>query len=291
MQVWLNGSLLPATAARVSVFDRGFLFGEGVYESVRICEGRTPFLARHVARLGRSLSAIGMDAGLASALSAAVAELIAAERLADGNVYLQITRGGSPGVRRHVPDADSSPTIVAFALPAPAFAAAPVEIAAITRPDQRWHRCDIKCTSLLGNVLALADAEAAEAEEAILVRDGLVSEGAYTNVFVAVGGRLHTPALDGDTPILGGVNREVLLEALREAGTPCLEGPLPQANLAAASEILVTSSRRLASAVTRLDGRPVGDGRIGPFARRAYELLRRASAVSTHDHAPAESNA
>lgn len=282
----MNGSLRPAEEARVSVFDRGVLFGEGVYESVRICRGRAPFLPRHEARLGRSLAAIGLDPELASALPTAVEAIVDAERLAEGNVYLQITRGGTIGVRRHVPDSEPIPTIFAFATAAPSLGPEPAAIRAIVVPDERWHRCGIKSTNLLGNVLALAAAADDDAEEAILVRDGFVSEGAYTNVFVRIGDRLITPPADTEPSILGGVTRDVLLESLRAAGTPCAETPIPEHDLRRASEVLVTSSRRMASAVTMLDGVPVGDGRVGPFARTSFDLLRRAITGSPADARP-----
>jgi len=277
MQVWMNGSLVPAEEARVSVFDRGFLFGEGVYESVRVCGGQAPFLPRHEARLARSLSAIGLDAELATRLPVAVEALLEREALAEGNVYLQITRGGTVGARRHVPDADAAPTIFAFAMAAPPLGESPAAIRAITRADERWHRCDIKSTNLLGNVLALAAADDDDAEEAILVRNGFVSEGAYTNVFARVGDEFFTPPVDGEPSILGGVTRDMLIELLRADGRVRVnEASIAATRLREAEEILVTSSRRMASAVTVLDGRPVGDGHIGPVARRCFDLLRRA---------------
>ena len=272
----MNGSLVPADEARVSVFDRGVLFGEGVYESVRICRGRAPFLPRHQARLGRSLAAIGLDPDLAAALPTAVDAIVGSDRLAEGNVYLQVTRGGTVGARRHVPDTKSAPTIFAFATEAPPLDEEPASIRAVVLPDERWRRCGIKSTNLLGNVLALATAADEDAEEAILVRDGFVTEGAYTNVFVEVGGRLRTPPAGAEPAILGGVTREVLLDALRDAGSPCGEAAVSEGDLREAREILVTSSRRMASAVTVLDGRPVGDGRVGPIARTCFDLLRRA---------------
>ncbi len=272
----MNGSLVEADEARVSVFDRGVLFGEGVYESVRICSGRAPFLPRHQARLGRSLAAIGLDADLASALPTAVESLVEADRLVEGNVYLQVTGGGSIGTRRHVREATASPTVFAFAAEAPPLGTEPLPIRAIVRPDERWHRCGIKSTNLLGNVLALSAASDVDAEEAILVRDGFVSEGAYTNVLVRIGDRLLTPPVDASPSILGGVTRAVLLDSLREAGSPCIEAPISERELREAREIIVTSSRRMASAVTVLDGSPVGDGRVGPFARTCFDLLRRA---------------
>lgn len=281
MQVWLNGSLIPADEARVSVFDRGVLFGEGVYESVRICGGRAPFLDRHEARLGRSLAAIGVDAGLAGRLPIAVAAILEGEGLAEGNVYLQVTGGGTIGARRHVPDADATPTIFAFGTPCPPLGDAPSSIRAVTRPDDRWHRCGIKSTNLLGNVLALADAAGEDAEEAILVRDGLVSEGAYTNVFVRLGDELLTPPIGTTPSILGGVTRDALLALLREDGrVRATEAAIDAVGLREAREIIVTSSRRMASAVTMLDGQTVGDGRVGPFARTCFELLRRATTGS-----------
>ena len=132
----MNGSLVPADEARVSVFDRGVLFGEGVYESVRICRGRAPFLPRHQARLGRSLAAIGLDPDLAAPLPPAVDAFAGTDRLAEGNLSLQVTRGGTVGARRHVPDAKSAPTIFAFATEAPPLDEEPASIRAVVRPDE-----------------------------------------------------------------------------------------------------------------------------------------------------------
>ena len=209
MLVHLNGSLVPQAEARVSVFDRGFLFGDGVYEMVRYFGGVGVALDLHVARLARSLELTGIRGFDAARLAAIGRELLHANGLRDAGVYLQVTRGAGL-TRAHMPSPDLVPTVFAYASasePLDAFTA-PGTLRAIVRPDARWHRCEIKTIALAGNILALVEAQAAGAEECILVRDGLVSEGAYTNVAIVRAGRLVTcPLDDGAAPVLHGTTR------------------------------------------------------------------------------------
>lgn len=278
MLVWLNGSLVPPERATISVFDRSVLFGEGLYEVVRAIDGRLPFLARHESRLAASLAAVDLGGVHPRILGEVARTLLEANDLRDASIYLQVTRGGMLGARRHVPHADLRPVVFAFATAAEPLAEEPSTVSASIQQDPRWLGCAIKSTNLLGNVLALMSASAAGDDEALLVRDGLVSEGTSTNVFALVGDRLVTPPTSTSPPILAGVNRAVLLDELRAAGEPVVEAPLPVEALRGAREVIVTSSRRLAAAVTRLDGRPVGDGRIGRWSRRCFDLLRAAAA-------------
>jgi len=276
MQVWLNGALCPAEAARVSPFDRGFLFGEGVYEAVRIFDGVGVGMPEHVARLERSLAALSIRGVDPDLLEEASAALLAANGLADAVIYLQATRGGIVGRRSHLPDGDPPPTLFGFAVAAPPLGElrAPGEVAATLRPDERWGRCDLKTTNLLGNVLALEHARRQGAAEALLHAEGWLTEGAYSNLFAVIDGRIATPPLAGARPILAGVTRGMLLETLREAGDSVVEAPIRIESLRQASEIFITSSSRLLSAVTAVDGRAVGPGGAGPVARRAFDLLR-----------------
>jgi D-alanine transaminase len=275
MIAWVNGALVPQESATVSVMDRGFLFGDGVYELVRFFGGVGAAMDLHRDRLARSCAHAGIQGFDAASLPAICDALLHANGLCDASVYVQVTRGAGTA-RAHMPTPGMAPTVVAFATPtAPLSAFTEPEAArAIVRPDLRWHRCEIKTTSLAGNILALIEAQRAGADECILVRDGLVSEGAYTNVAIASRGRVATCALDdARTPVLHGTMRAWMVDAAREAGIPLDERPVTEAELRAADEVLVLSSRRFVSGVTWLDGAPVGDGTVGPACRALFAAM------------------
>ena len=275
MKVHLNGSLVPPSEARVSAFDRGFLFGDGVYEMVRFFGGVGVAMDLHVARLGRSLELTGIRGFAATDLARISHELLHANGLRDAGVYLQVTRGAGPP-RAHMPSPDLVPTVFAYAAasePLEAFAE-PGPLRALVRPDLRGHRCEIKTIALAGNILALVEAQAAGAEECILVRDGLVGEGAYTNVAAVIDGTLVTcPVDDPDAPVLHGTMRCWMLDAARDAGIRAEVRRIRVEELARAGEVLVQSSRRLVSAVTHLDGAPVGDAAPGPACRALFAAM------------------
>ena len=276
MLVHLNGALVPEGQARVSVWDRGFLLGDGVYEYVRYFAGVGVALDLHEARLARSLSLAGIAGFPASHLAAIGRSLLEANGLRDAGVYLQVTRG-TGNARAHLPPPGLVPTVFACAAPSPPIEdfTEPERMRAIVRPDMRWHRCEIKTISLAGNVLALLEAQGAGADECILVRDGLVGEGAYTNAAALLRGTLVTcPLDDGASPVLHGTMRHWMLEAAREAGIPAEVRRLHAGELAGATEVLLQSSRRLVAAVTHLDGRAVGDGTAGPACRAIFAAMR-----------------
>jgi D-alanine transaminase len=281
--IHLNGRLVDERDAHISVLDRGFLFGDGVYELVRYFDGRGVALEAHAARLARSLAHARIAGFDAARLGAIAAELLEANGLRDATVYLQVTRGAG-AVRSHVPTTTLVPTVVAFAAAAEPLASlvAPAEVAAITAEDTRWRRCEIKTVSLMGNILHLLAADDAGAAEAILHRGGLVGEGGYSNVAIATGGALVTPPLDEDPPILHGTARADLLDAAREAGVPVAVRPVALEELRAADEVLITSSRRFVNAVVRLDGATVGGGAAGPLCRRLFEAIRDRIARGVH---------
>jgi D-alanine transaminase len=274
--VWLNGEVLRAEDAHISPFDRGFLFGDGVYEAV-LCFNRIGVgMDLHVRRLQRSLSLAMIEGFDATLLPAICARLLEIEALPDGMVYFQVTRGcESP--RRHVPTSRLEPTVFAYAAPVPPLAsmAGPQPRACATAFDERWARCSIKSTSLIANVIAALRGAAHGAEEVILHRDGFVTEGTMSTVLAVIDGRVVTPPL---TPpeILPGVTRQMLLDLPLDPADaiPIDVRPVSLSELRSASEVMIASSRRLIDAVVRLDGRSVGDGGIGPVASRLFARLR-----------------
>jgi len=275
VKVHLNGSVVDQADAHISALDRGFLFGDGVYELVRYFDGFGVGVEAHARRLARSLALARIEGFDAASLGPIAAELLESNGLRDAVVYLQVTRGAG-SVRAHVPTAPLRPTVFAMATPGEPLSSlvAPQEIAAITAEDMRWRLCEIKTLSLMGNILHLLDADAAGASEAILARDGFVGEGAYSNIAIVAGGTLVTPPIAEEPPILHGTARADLLAAARRAGIAAEVRRVRTDELATADEIMITSSRRLVSAVTRLDGRPVRDGRAGPSTTRLFTQMR-----------------
>ena len=275
MLAYVNGSLVPEEHAKVSVFDRGFLFGDGVYEMVRFFGGIGVALDLHQARLAQSLALTGIKGFDASSLANICDRLLEANALRDASIYLQVTRGAGTA-RAHMPVPGLVPTVVALVSPSASLATfnAPETLRAIVRPDMRWHRCEIKTTALAGNILALIEAQREGAEECILVRDGLVSEGAYTNVGIARRGTLITcPLDDSAAPVLHGTMRCWMLDAARDAGIPTEVRRIREHELCEADEVLVQSSRRLVSAVTELDGVRIADGNAGPVCKALFTAM------------------
>lgn len=271
--VYLNGEYLDADEARVPVLDRGFIFGDGIYEVVPTFGGRPLRLEHHLQRLENSLKAIRLDnPHSTSEWAELLSELLARNGDGDMSVYLQITRGVAQ--RDHALPNGTKPTVFAMCNP---LKGAPAEwlekgIAAVSLDDSRWLHCNIKATSLLPNVLLRQEALDSGAQEAILVRDGYVTEGAASNVFVIIGGLIVTPP--ADHRLLPGITRDLVLELARENGIPCTENTISVGELAAADEIWLTSSTREVLAVTKLDGKAVGKGEPGPLWRRIFDLYQ-----------------
>lgn len=278
--VYLNGELLPLERAHISVMDRGFLFGDGVYEVIPVFGGRCFRLDEHLDRLDRSLAAIHIESPHDHAQWLDICrQLIAALQrdlpgTADQSIYIQVTRGPAPVREHRIPDGGKNgvkPTVFAYSRPlAPPSTTLPAPIACITTEDIRWARADIKSISLLANVLMTQQALAAGSREAILLRDGQVLEGASSNVFVVLGGVVYTPA--GDRRILTGITRDLLVELCRGHGLPLREESIAAADLARADEIWITSSTREMVPVTVVDARPVGTGEIGPIFKQLWEI-------------------
>jgi D-alanine transaminase len=273
MIVYLNGHYLPESEARVSVLDRGFLFGDGVYEVVPAYGGRLFRLEQHLDRLDRSLTAVRIMPPLDRAgWTRMLTELLARNPGGDRSVYLQVTRGAAR--RDHAFPEDASPTVFAMvnALQPCDPAVLEAGVAAVTMPDTRWTRCDIKAITLLANILARQQAVEAGATEAILVRAGQAIEGAASNLFVVGDGVIVTPPKDFS--LLPGITRDLVVELAGVNGIPLMETPITEAGLRAAEEIWLTSSTREILPVTRLDDRPVGTGRPGPVWTRMMGLYQ-----------------
>ena len=272
--VYLNGSYLPEEEALIPVMDRGFLFGDGVYEVIPVYGRRLFRLAQHLQRLQNSLDAIRIVNPLQeSAWTKVLEEIVCRNDGDDQAVYLQVTRG--PAARRDhsFPD-QPQPTVFVMSTPVTTAGTetGTAGITAITLPDTRWQFCNIKAITLLPNVLLRQQAVDAGTAEAILIRDGLATEGAASNLFITRDGSLITPP-NGPT-LLPGITRDLILELARKNDIPCREEDIPQPELRDADEVWLTSSTREISPVTRIDDRPVGDGNPGPVWRRMIDLYQ-----------------
>ena len=268
---FLNGEFQALKDARVSPLDRAFLFADAVYEVLPVYAGRPFRLRQHLDRLTRSLAEIGMGPAMTHEQWAGIcAELIKRNGGGEMYLYIQVTRGAEYG-RNHAWPADLRPTLFAYASALPALSAEITNdgVAAITAEDIRWARRDIKSTSLLANVLLKKKAVAAGAFETILLEDGYLTEGSSTTVHVVVGGAIRTPP-NGHC-ILPGTTRAVVEELADRLGLPAMVGAVAESQLRAADEVWLAFSTRGLLPVTQLDGRPVGDGRPGPWCKRLQD--------------------
>jgi D-alanine transaminase len=264
---YLNGAWLPLAEARISPLDRGFIFGDGVYEVVPIYH-RKPFrLAQHMTRLERSLGEVRIANPFdRNGWSSVIERIVAASPAGDQCVYIQVTRGVAkrdfafpPGV---------TPTVFVMTTPfdRPGAVLRDGGVHAVTREDQRWARCDIKAVSLLGAVLARQFAVEHDAQEVVQFRDGWLTEGSSSNIWVAKGGAVAGP--QRDWRILEGVRYGFMGELCTAGGIPFSERRIARAEVESADELFLTAATREVLPITRLDGRPVGNGRAGPIYRR-----------------------
>lgn len=271
--VYLNGEFIPPDQAKVSVFDRGFIFGDGVYEVIPVFGGRMFRLPHHLARLETSLAAIRLrNPHTARQWNDIFASLLANNGSADQTVYLQVTRGAA--ARDHAFPPNISPTVFAYASPLnyPPAEQLAEGVAAITTADNRWQRCDIKSIALLANALLRQQAIEQGAAEAILVRDGLMTEGAASNIFIVSGDRVITPPKG--PYILPGITRDLVVEIAHSNDIDCVEQPVLIESLRSADEVWMTSSTKEILPITRIDGRPVGNGKQGPMHVRVFALYK-----------------
>jgi D-alanine transaminase len=264
--VYFNGQFLRKKDVRISPDDRGFLFGDGVYEVVRVYDGRLFEAEAHWKRLARSLRALRIDGPDPAAFADVARQLLADNDLQDAALYIQITRGAAP--RKHYfPDPAIAPTVYASVFqPQLSRAKWSEGVKVILVPDMRWARCDIKTVALPPNVLASQRAREADVEEAVFVRDGALTEGSHTNVCAVFGGELVTYP---KTPyILPGVTRDVVLDLCRQLGIPYREEAIFEHELGEADELMILGTTTEVMPVVQADHRTIGDGRPGPVTLR-----------------------
>jgi len=271
---YLNGAFLPLEQAQVPVLDRGFLFGDGIYEVIPVYGGRLFRLAHHLRRLRNSLAGVRIDNPLGDEEWAGVLnELIARNEGGDQAVYLKITRGVDRK-RDHAFPIGIKPTVFAMSSPMPGARDPGKEqgVSAITLPDIRWKLCNIKAITLLPNVLLRQQAIEAGTAEAILINNGLAIEGAASNLFIVKNSVLITPP--NSNAVLPGITRDLILELAASNAIPFREADIRTDELFDADEVWLTSSTREISPVVLLDNMPVGDGKPGPLWQRMSLLYR-----------------
>jgi D-alanine transaminase len=268
--VYLNGQYLPDDQALISPLDRGFTYGDGVYEWIRAYNGKPFLLDEHFARLASSCAKMRIGMHLTPLEEVALRLLKENGLTGEAAIYLQVTRGVAP--RSHVfPPPDTRPTVFGMAWAFkqnPAFAGPGAS--AVLEPDVRWSRCDIKVTSLIPNSMSAQRAKDLGAHEGLFVRDGVVQEGSLSNFFAVFDGEVRTAPLSNY--ILPGITRAVVLDLCREHGIPCRETPVFATELAEADELFLTSTPYEVVAIDCLDGRKLPAER--PVTRRLAQLYR-----------------
>jgi len=271
--IYLNGEYVPDHAACVSVLDRGFIFGDGVYEVIPAYHGNLFRLSEHLQRLQNSLDAIRITNPHSSQQWESILnELIDKNNGVDLSIYLQVTRGVAK--RDHALPPDIQPTVFAMANPLQAPSKADLQdgVSAITANDYRWLNCHIKATSLLPNVLLRQQAIDADATETILIRDGEATEGAASNLFIVENELIATPPKGPF--LLPGITRDLVLEIAQQNHKSWEESTISESRLRNADEIWITSSTKEILPVTQLDGKPVGNGQPGPIWNKMVDLFQ-----------------
>lgn len=275
MTIYLNGAYMPIAEAKVPVLDRGFIFGDGVYEVIPVYSRKAFRLPEHLRRLQHSLDGIKLPNPHSDAeWTRIVEELVARNEGEDQYLYLHITRGVAK--RDHAfPNPPVPPTVFAMTSPLPTPPAELLEsgIGCVTAEDNRWLRCDIKSIALLPNVLLRQKAVDAGCAETILIRDNsFMTEGAASNIFVVKDGKLLAPPKDN--LMLPGITYDVVLEIAAADGIPFEVRRVMKEEVFAADELLLTSSTKEVLAITHVDGKPVGSGRPGPMFARLHRLYQ-----------------
>jgi D-alanine transaminase len=268
-----NGRLVPLDEIRISPLDRGFIFGDGVYEVIPVYDGVMLHGREHFERLARSMAEIRLaNPHTVEEWMRAAGELLA-HHPGNVSIYIQVTRGVPPK-RDHVMPKGLEPTVFMMVQPlvTPSAEAVANGVACVTHEDFRWTRCHIKSTSLLGNIMARQVSADVGATETILLRDGMLTEASSSNVFVVKGNVVAAPPQDN--LILLGITYDLVTRLAREGAVKLEIRPVPEAELRAADEIWLSSSTKEVLAVTTLDGKPVGTGKPGPLFQRMHALYQ-----------------
>lgn len=270
--VFINGRFCPPEDATVSIFDRGLLFADAIYEVAGVIDGRLLNFAVHMARMERSLREMRMQRPMSDdEILAAMRELVRLNRVEEGMIYMQITRG-SEGVRDFVPTGDQAPTVFMLAQhKTEAEKRANRDgISMVSHPDIRWRRCDIKTAGLMGSVLAKWDAKTAGGAEVLLHEDGVVTEGGATSFYIVRDGTLITRPLSN--AILHGCTRKSLLALVAENAVALEERLFTLDEARTADEAFITGASTFVCPVVNIDGRALGDGTPGPVTRRLQDI-------------------
>ena len=278
--IWINGEILHFSDARIGVEDRGFQFADGVYEVIRLYGGRPFTLEPHLDRLTQSARGIEMNVPLEKpALVSEIRKLIAKSGVADGMIYLQLTRGVAP--RNHLFPENTKPTLLFYPrpLPPPHLPGEGEGAKLIAVSDERWKRCWIKSIALLPNVLAKNQAVAAGADEAVFIDGGVVTECSASNLFAVIGGKLVTHPVG--SKVLPGITRAVLLDCAATLGIEVDERGFLEEEAIRASELFITSTTREVSWVARWNDRYIGQARCGPTTLALHKELRRRVVAET----------
>jgi D-alanine transaminase len=277
--VYLNGEMTPLSEAKIPVLDRGFIFGDGVYEVIPIYQRRMFRSEQHMARLFRSLDKIGIpNPHDLAGWMALIARVVEASPDDDQMVYLQVTRGVAR--RAHAFPAQVTPTVFIMTNPLvlPSAEVRSAGVACVSMDDKRWLHCEIKSVSLLGNVLAAQYAVENQAVEAIQFRDGMLTEGSSSNVWIVRDGVLAGPPRDN--LILEGIRYGLVQELCGQLGVPMAVRRISREEVFAADEVMLSSATKEVLPVTRIDGQPVGNGAPGPIYKKLYEAYQAAKAAA-----------
>lgn len=271
----INGVIQLLATAMVPALDRGFLFGDAVYEGIHALNGKPRFIDLHMQRLERSLRELRIGPIDLDRLQKRLAETIAAGPFLEAFIYIQITRGAGPSRTHHFPPAGTPPTEFFFVeeFTDPYGPLRKTGVAAVTQPDIRWHRCDVKSTNLLGNVIAFQAAKEQDAREALLVRpDGTITEGSRTSLFGVVADKIRTGPLTPE--ILPGVTRSVVLSLIQKLGLPVEQKHLHVEELPQLQELFLTGTTSEVLPITTLNGKPVADGKPGSFTQQLQKAFQ-----------------
>jgi D-alanine transaminase len=277
MTVYLNGRFLPLEDAKISVLDRGFIYGDGVYELIPVYHREPYRLRQHLARLQRSLDGIRLvNPHTDAEWESIIRELVARTPFEDQGLYFQVTRGVAK--RDHSFPSGVAPTVFMMSNPLPLPTAEQVEcgVAVVTATDERWLHCDLKTISLLGNVLARQRATDAGAAETVLFRHGFLTEASASNVFIVVDGVILVPPKDNQ--ILPGITDDAALEVARGGGLSVEVRPISREEALAADEMWLSSSTKEVLAVTTIDGKTFAGGAPGPAFRKMHALFQESKA-------------